>query len=189
MTSNPNFKKAMNHFSPSILSRYMMVLLFVSTFTLISCNPECDPANNDPVGGEFFTVTYETSDGTNYLRDIYRSDKVTVFVDKDGGSMPTPDFDLIFPGYKDGTFGPFNFTEDWIDPATNLPNTDAVINQPFAFNYFIRKDTFGLDTFRVEFRLTADICNYKWDYIRYFLNGDPLDPGADNRFVNLTFTE
>ncbi|MCI4669330.1 MAG: hypothetical protein MRZ79_14440 [Bacteroidia bacterium] len=156
---------------------------------LTSCQPDCDPANNGEVGGEFFSVTYETPAGDNYLENVYRQDKVTVFVDKSGGTDEVPDFELIFPGFKDGTFGPFEFTADWNDPANGRLQVEEILQLPLAYDYYIRKDTFGVDTFRVEFRIGANSCNYFWDYIRYFKNGEELTNNSGSRTVDLNFQE
>lgn len=174
----------MKGFSP-LSTALSLVLLIV----LNSCGPDCDPTKNGQVGGEFFSVTYETPGGENYLNSIYRKDKITVYVDKSGGEDDIPDYELILPGYKDGTFGPFDFTSDWNDPANGRLKVEEILQLPMAYDYYIRRDTFGVDTFRVEFRIGANTCNYFWDYIRYYRNGEELTNVSGNRFAELKYQE
>ncbi len=165
------------------------ILMLTGLFLFNACETVCDPSKNDEAGGEFFSVIYETPGGENYLDNIYRDDKITVFVDRSGGADEVPEFDLIFPGYENGKFGPFRFTEEWEDPASGRVRVEEILQRAFAYDYYIRKDTFGVDTFRVEFRVGANECNYFWDYIRYYRNGEEIQNIPDDRRLELRYTE
>ena len=163
---------------------FFAAVLFLAT----ACTKPCDPANNAVVGDEFFTVTYQDGAGTNYL-DIYNLDRVVVFLDTTGGSDATPRFELINPGYEDGKFGPFSFTEKFSILQTNDINLPLLFDKPFKYDYYIKKDTYGQDTISVSFLLEVDECNYYWSYINYSRNGERL-PQYDNQTqVNMVFTE
>jgi hypothetical protein len=123
---------------------YLWFTSFFAAFLFLTtaCIKPCDPANNALVGDEFFTVTYLDNSGTNYL-DIYNLDRVVVFLDTTGGSDATPRFELINPGYEDGKFGPFAFTDKFSILQTNDINLPLLFGQPFKYDYYIKKDTYG----------------------------------------------
>ena len=155
--------------------RLIVVSLVLTSLSLASCVKPCDPALNAEVGQEFFTVTYTNNDGTiNYLNDVYNPAGVVVFLDTAGGANPNPKYELISPGFADGKFGPFYFTEKFLDLASNEINLPLLFERPMKFDYYFKKDTYGQDTLSVSFLLEVDECNHKWRYITYSLNGDPL---------------
>lgn len=167
---------------------YGTILALTLFVWMSACNAPCDPALNAVVGEEFFTVEYLDNSGTNYL-DIYNPDGVVVFLDTTGGASASPRFELISPGYENGTFGPFQFTDKFTVQQTNEINLPLLFGKPFTYDYFIKKDTYGQDTITVSFLLEADECNYDWTYIRYSRNGESL-PQYDNQTqVNMVFTE
>ncbi|MEM7372178.1 MAG: hypothetical protein AAF587_26405 [Bacteroidota bacterium] len=153
--------------------RLTVLFLVLASFSLHSCIKPCNPSNNAEVGDEFFTVTYQNPSGTNYL-EIYNPSGIVVFLDSTGGESASPKFELISPGFADGKFGPFFFTEKFVDLASNEINLPLLFQRPLRFDYYIKKDTYGQDTLSVEFLLNVDECNYDWSYINYFLNGAPL---------------
>lgn len=170
--------------------RHLFVGLALSLLVslMAACTESCDPNTNAEVGEEFFTVTYQDSDGNNLL-DSYNPDQIVVFWDSTGGEDPTPDFQLISPGYEDGKFGPFLFTQRYTDAATNNVNLPVLFGQTTAYDYYIRKGNNDVDTFRVEFLLGVDECNYFWEQINYFLNGDPLVAFSGARQAEIVITE
>lgn len=162
------------------------ILLFLVLGLMSACQETCDPNVNAEVGEEFFTVTYQDASGNNLL-DSFNPDQIVVFWDSTGGEDPTPDFQLISPGYADGKFGPFFFTEGFTDAATNNVNLPVLFGQNQAYDYYIRTGNNSVDTFRVEFLLGVDECNYFWESINYFLNGDPISVG-DPRQADIVVT-
>lgn len=153
-----------------------------------ACTETCDPDANAEVGEEFFTVTYQDDAGNNLL-DSFNPDQIVVFWDSTGGEDPTPDFQLINPGYADGKFGPFPFTLGFTDAATNNVNLPVLFGQNQAYDYYIRTGNNNVDTFRVEFLLGVNECNYFWESISYFLNGDPLPAFSNVRQAEIIVTE
>ena len=110
-------------------------------------------------------------------------------MDSTGGESANPKFELISPGYENGKFGPFYFTEKFVDIASNEINLPLLFERPLRFDYFIKKDTYGQDTLTVSFLLTVDECNYDWSYINYFLNGDPLPQYDGQRDADIVIVE
>ncbi|MEM6262852.1 MAG: hypothetical protein AAGI38_10120 [Bacteroidota bacterium] len=147
--------------------------LLVTTLIFQSCD-NCDEETQPAVGNQFFTVEYVTPDGTNYINSIYNLSEVTVFADFSGGTNPNIQLERIEGAIENGRFGPFNYTEDFIDPATGEPNFTLLLGNIVKYDYYIKKDTFGLDKWSVEFLLDVDECASFWRSIRYSRNDVPL---------------
>lgn len=154
-----------------------------------SCEEVCETNAKESVGDEFFTVEYRNSSGQNYLNSIYNLSNVVVFLDTAGGATPFPEFELIRPGHEEGAFGPFEFTDRFVSPVTDRVNTIQLYGQPFKFDYFFKKDTYGMDTLSVEFLLEVDECTTFWQYIRYSLNGEPLPEYDGMQQANIVIVE
>lgn len=165
------------------------ILMIVAIALLPSCVETCPQNEMAEVGGEFFTVTYEDAAGVNYLTNVYDQDKIVVYLDTTGGESPRPDYELILPGFENGKFGPFTFTERFIDPTNQAPNAEILFGQPYSFDYYIRKDTFGVDTFKVDFLLDVDECSSFWRSIRYYRNGEPLPQYDDQQLAEIVIVE
>ena len=142
-----------------LLSTFVLGLAILFT----ACEPECDPSKDEFVGDEFFTVEYKTTDGQNYLNSIYNLSEVVVFLDTAGGSDPNPKYELIEPGYKDGKFGPFGFTERYLNQARNEVNSALLYGEPFRFDYYFKKDTW------TTVKVTVD--GRRWTVARSSLDG------------------
>ena len=154
-----------------------------------ACNDPCEGSQNDEVGGEFFTVEYRDATGANNLTSKYNPNGIVVFLDTAGGENPNPKYELITPGYKDGKFGPFYFTERFLQATNGEVNSVLLFQNEYKFDYFIKKDTFGQDTFSVHFLVGVDECSYSWESIRYSINGDPLPQYDNQREVAIIITE
>ncbi|MEL7342183.1 MAG: hypothetical protein AAGM67_16995, partial [Bacteroidota bacterium] len=155
--------------------KYLLPTILLSFVLLtVACEPECDPSKDEFIGDEFFTVEYVTPGGENYLNSIYNLDEVVVFLDTAGGVEPNPQYELIEPGYRDGKFGPFRFTERYINQARNDVNSALLFGEPFRFDYYFKKDTYGVDTLTIEFTLGVNSCNTSWQTLNYYLNGELL---------------
>jgi hypothetical protein len=164
----------------------MNVKLFLATVTTAlglvyfsACTSTCEPDRNPDLGNEAFTVTYQNAAGTNYF-SLYNPAGIVVFLDSTGGADPTPEYKRINPGYANGKFGPFEFTDSFLDLASNEINLPLLFGRTFTYDYYIKKDTYGVDTLSVSFLLGVNECNYYWEYIRYSRNGNPL-PQYDNQ--------
>lgn len=168
---------------------FLIIAFILSALLFVSCEDPCEGIESDEIGAEFFTVEYKDASGSNYLESIYNLNGVIVFVDTAGGTSPSPKYELISPGYKDGKFGPFNFTERYIQETNEAVNGSALYENPLSFDYFIKKDTFGQDTLRVEFLVAVDECREYWKYIRYFLNGDPLSQYENQQQAEILIVE
>jgi hypothetical protein len=156
---------------------------------LTACQDPCEGVEQELIGSESFTVTYQNPAGVNYLAGTYNPARIVVFVDTTGGEDPTPKFRLLQPGYANGSFGPFAYTSDFVNKATRAVNYSFLAAQLYSHDYYIKKDTFGVDTFRVEFLLGADACHYFWESIRYYRNGDPLPQFDDQPNPAIVITE
>ena len=154
-------------------SLLVKVFILVCLFSFYACEEICDSALNEEVGDEYFTVEYRSPAGDNYLEGIYNTSNVVVYMDPSGGENPVPDLQLIKPGYENGKFGPFRFTENFIDPATQNVNTVQLYGRVQKYDYFIKKDTYGQDTISLSFLMEVDECNNFWRFIRYSINGIP----------------
>ncbi|RMG27047.1 MAG: hypothetical protein D6730_07980 [Bacteroidetes bacterium] len=154
-----------------------------------SCVTPCDSSLNEAVGDEYFTVEYRTPAGDNYLDKVYNPSNVVVYMDPSGGKDPVPNFVLVQPAFEEGKFGPFRFTADFIDPATQQLNTIKLYGQAYKFDYYIKKDTYGTDTISVEFLMQVDECNNSWRYIRYAINGIPQPNLEMNQQAEIVIVE
>lgn len=144
--------------------------------TAMGCQRDrCAGQASTRIGGEYFTVAYQNETGDNYLDGGYQLSNVEVFIDSTGGLSERPRYVRIQEDLSDGVFGPFFFTDDYIDPATLQPNLPVFTNRPIQFDYFFKKDTFGIDTLRVSFQVNASECATSWTYLHYILNGDTLE--------------
>ncbi len=151
------------------LKLWFLVLAGAMVLLSQGCD-ECTKLPDPPIGNQTFTVEYVTSSGTNYLNSIYNKNNISVYADYDGGTRPNPDFTQIIPGYAEGKFGPFGYTERYIIPETGQANTVLLLGNTIRQDYYMDKDTFGTDKFTVEFLLAADECNTFWSLIKYYHN-------------------
>lgn len=166
--------------------------LTVIAFALLlcfGCTEICDPALNDEVGDEYFTVEYRTASGENYLESIYNKNNIVVYRDPTGGKSAAPNLELIQPGYENGKFGPFRYTEDFISPLNGEVNTIQLYGEPYKIDYFIKKDTYGQDTISLEFLMAVDECNHFWRYIRFAINGVPQTQFDLDQQAEIVITE
>ena len=152
------------------------------------CNT-CEEEIDDEVGGEFFTVEYRSQSGENYLNSIYNLENVLVYVDTTGGASEIPPLKLIRPGFKDGKFGPFFFTEAFVDPASFKINDPRLLGRRFRYDYYIKKDTYGTDVIRVDFLYQPNECARKWEVLDYYFNGELQANFSQQRQVELVITE
>ncbi len=166
----------------------LLGVLFLGFALMQGCADSCDNVQDDPVGGEYFTVEYLTPTGDNYLQTKYNAANVVVYLDSTGGNNAS-NLKLIFPGYADGKFGPFAYTEKYINGATGQVNSLRLVGKPYSYKYYIKKDTFGQDTLSVDFLLSVDECHEYWAYIRYSLNGSPLPQYDGQRQANIVVVE
>ncbi|MDX1906826.1 MAG: hypothetical protein SF053_07300 [Bacteroidia bacterium] len=166
-----------------------MLIAVCLVAAMTGCQDPCDPTLNPGIGDEYFTVTYLSPAGTNYLTSTYNPAGIVVYLDSTGGADPTPDYKLIRPGYTGGAFGPFAYTGSFISAIDNRINFPLLFQRNFAYDYYIKKDTYGVDTLRVEFLLGADECNYFWSYIRYYHNGDRLTQYDNQPKADIVITE
>ncbi|RMG75896.1 MAG: hypothetical protein D6722_00260 [Bacteroidetes bacterium] len=162
--------------------------MFLLSLAFEACTDPCKDSVSPDLGNEYFTVTYQDASGANYL-DRYNLAGVIVFVDTTGGANANPQYERINPGYADGKFGPFTFTERFWDAAKGDVNLPLLLGRNFAYDYYIRKDSFGVDTFRVEFLLEANNCTNFWRSIRYYRNGEPLPQYDNKKQVDMVFVE
>lgn len=170
------------------LSRLPLFCL-LALVSLQSCFDQCDANDLPEVGGEFFTVTYLDSTGTNYLASIYDQNGIVVYLDSTGGEDPSPEYELIMPGFANDKFGPFLFTERFIDSRNEVFNDVLLFGREYSFDYYIRKDTYGVDTFRVSFLLSVDECGSSWNSIKYSVNGESLPEYDNQRMADIVIIE
>ncbi|MEM6801935.1 MAG: hypothetical protein AAF696_11065 [Bacteroidota bacterium] len=167
----------------------LFILIFLSLLQFTACEDPCEGIESDEIGREFFTLEYRDPTGTNYLESIYNQNGIIVFLDTTGGQSSRPKYELITPGFADGKFGPFKFTERFIQQTNQAVNGAALFAKPLSFDYFIKKDTFGQDTLKVEFLVGVNECREFWEYIRYSLNGNPLTQYENQRQAEIVIIE
>lgn len=158
------------------MNRWLLVLALAAiSFTWTGCQEDCVNVPGVVLGTQSFTVEYETEGGRNYVQEIYNPSNLQVTIDYSGGESTSGNFDeRLRPGTNaDGQFGPFFFTDIYIDSVTNLPLL-STYSRLIAQDYYIKKDTFGTDKLTVQFWISTDACNTKWESIRYFLNDEEL---------------
>jgi|GEM_PF-3439581 len=156
------------------VSLIYLTLIVIGCLFIESCTTPCDPSItvSRNLGTQFFTVEYRDSLGRNYLDSIYNRANVAAFVDTTGGENVS--YRQIIPGYANGKFGPFYYTEGFIDPVTGDPNLDVLLRNTFTYDYLLRKDSYGVDTLSVMFTLNVNECTVYWDQIDFFKNSEPL---------------
>lgn len=154
---------------------YLVFFALVCCLGLIQCETNsCPEVANEIVGDEVFTVSFLNEGGGNYLDGVLDSGQIVVFLDTAGSKNAFPDYELIRPGYKDGNFGPFRFTERFLALGDGTLVPGRLEGKKFKFDYFIKRGELPLDTLTVEFLLSVDECKQFWSYIRYSHNGDTL---------------
>lgn len=166
-----------------------LVILACSILIFSGCDEECNPELSDAVGDEFFTITYQSPAGQNYLETTYDPSNIRVYLDPTGGAEREPDLELIRPGFENGSFGPFRFTEDFINIATGEVNPVQIYNRRYKYDYYIKKDVFGEDTISVDFFYEVDACNTFWGNITYSLNGEVLAEYQDVQQAEIVIVE
>lgn len=148
---------------------WMLSFLMAAALLWTGCD-ECASVPDPMIGTQRFTVEYVTPGGVNYLNDIYNKANIVVYVDSMGGTLPSPRYRLLQPGFADGKFGPFFYTKDFVNSGTQQVNTVRLYGNLQRYDYFIKRDTFGLDKITVEYLIGPDECPARWRSIRYLRN-------------------
>lgn len=163
------------------LKTVISYLLVVPAFMLVlqGCD-KCEETGTITFGpaNQNISITYLDSAGNNYLLTRYNLFNTNVQLSTDKGRNGT--FQPYNEDFSDGVFGPFEFT------ATPTP---AKLSVFYDYVYIIKKDTFGVDTLRVQFYPSVDECKEFWGQIEYSLNGDPLPQYSGQEIVNLEIIE
>jgi hypothetical protein len=157
--------------------------------TLVACQDPCQGLTDDEIGGEYFTITYLDAAGRNLLEEVWRQPNVEVFIDSSGSRGQDPDFYRLRNAFANGKFGPFFYTEAYTDVGTREVNVDPFAGQEQRFDYYIKKDTFGVDTFTLRYVLEVDACRSFWSLIEYSYNGDLLGQYTGQRQAEIVITE
>ena len=143
-------------------SIFLFLAVAGSLLAMQSCD-KCTESGTVTISGDAqkFSITYLANDSvnTNYVDSIYNTSNVNMFLNTNGGKGG---YSTLTDDLSDGKIGPFSYT--------NSP-TRAQMGVPYDYVYIIQKDTFGIDTFRVEFLATVDECKEYWSQINYYRNG------------------
>jgi len=166
----------------STFSRYpfsLLICAFGAALCLFSAckKDECADVENIRIGSgyQYFTVSYIDISGVNYLDNgLFRPSEVVVYRNRYSVQEKKEELIRIDPGYADGKFGPFTFTDSYVDATTGRANEALLLGKTISYDYYIRKDTFGIDSFRVTFMLTRDVCKSSWNVLSYTRNGQKL---------------
>ncbi len=156
---------------------------------LAACQDPCKGLTDDEIGGEFFTITYLDANGRNLLEEVWRKPNVDVFIDSSGSMGQDPQFYRLRDVIQEGVIGPFRFTDAYTNVGTREVNVEALAEQEQRFDYYVKKDTFGVDTFTLRYLLQVDACRYYWSLIEYSYNGDPLPGYTGQRQAEIVITE
>ncbi|MEM9933145.1 MAG: hypothetical protein AAF824_06025 [Bacteroidota bacterium] len=170
-------------------STFLLFTVLATALSLTSCEEECSSNPTEEIGDEFFTVEYVSPSGVNYLNNVYDPSAVVVYMDPTGGDNPFPEFELIRPGFEDGKFGPFRFTETFVNQATGATNDIKLFGIPYRYDYYFKKGDFGQDTLSLQFFLDVDECGHSWRNISYSLNGQVLTDYQDLQQAEIIVTE
>lgn len=163
---------------PHLFSLLLALLILASGCKDEVCDPTLDVRFS--TASQFFTVKYLNNLGENYL-NIWDKSGVVVYRNYYSNESKRTLAQYIDPGYANGVFGPFSYTDRLIDPATGRAKADELVGKTVSYNYFIRKDTYGTDTITVSMSLRYDGCNLVWNHLAYYLNGDELGQYAGNQ--------
>lgn len=155
-------------------------LLFALTalLSLSACKKDLCEGKTDPRVGanyQYFTVEYNDLLGQNKLTNGTFKNGIIAYWNINAIGQGNQVIKEILPAYTDGKFGPFAYTDMYVDPVTLKPNKEVMLNRAISYEFFIRKDTFGIDTFRVTYTLSSDECVARWGNIQYSRNGKVLD--------------
>ena len=111
--------------------------------------------------GQFFEATYLVdSNGANYAQTVWRPNAVSVMLSTNGFQGP---FAALSEDPSDGKIGPFKYSTS---PKTIQKGL------LYQYVYIVTKDTFGVDTFEVDFYPGVDECHEFWGKLEYFKNGE-----------------
>jgi hypothetical protein len=167
----------------------LFIALVPILWGMSACQDPCANLSDDPIGGEFFTITYRDSSGGNPLNGTWRTANVEVFIDSAGTQGLDPDFHRLRHAFSNGVLGPFAYTEAYTDPGTRSVNLDLLLGEDQVFDYYIKKDTFGIDTFTLRYLLISDECRSYWSNIEYSFNGEVLSQYSGQRQAEIVITE
>lgn len=143
-------------------------LLFVSFFMMNGCQ-KCDPSKDVKIGEQSITIQYFDSSGVNLLDAAatnWNLNNVKITLDKSGGKGT--DLVPLLPDLANQQFGPYYYTQEFIDPATQKPNLLDLVAKTRKYDYIIDKDIYGTDVVRLEFELSGDECNTYWKTIKFY---------------------
>ncbi len=114
--------------------------------------------------GQFFEATYLVdSNGANYAQTIWRPNAVSVVLSTNGRIGP---FAGLSEDLSDGKIGPFEFS--------TTPQL-AQKGSSYQYVYIVTKDTFGVDTFEINFYPAVDECHEFWGTLEYWKNGELIN--------------
>jgi len=174
----------------SLLRPYYLPYFLIILLSGWGCSDDCDPTLNDEAGDEFFTLTYQGTDGSNLLETRFNPSEVFVYLDTTGGRAPEPPIELIRPAINGNMLGPFFYTRRFINPALEEINGIPFYNVVHTFDYHINKgDGLDEDVLRVEFLYEVGKCNRQWRFIRYFLNEELLSQYNDVENAEIVVVE
>ncbi len=168
--------------------RWTLICLVGALVILSSCEDRCEGVVSERIGQEYFSVIYQDASGANSLEGRFNLNNVEVFIDSSGGEGE-PQFYRLQEDLADGVFGPFYYMDDYLDPATRKPYVSLFANRPIRFDYYFRKDTFGIDTLQLSYFVEADDCGNRWTYIYYALNGDTLSQYTGQKEAEIVIVE
>lgn len=167
--------------------QFIFLPFFVVAFLMLhtACTPKCDTSLKVTLGKPYFTVQYINGNGVNLLKDAWNPANISVYVDTTGGKN-TAASKPITPGYKaDKTaFGPFEYTDSYINPASQEPEWNKVLGREITYDYHIRKDTAGTDILRVKYTVMANECAHIWKAVDYYRAKNVL-PNVKPKFDTL----
>lgn len=170
---------------------FSFLLIPVLLMLTAGCDKEeCDPSLDVRLSTakQNFTIVYQTPLGQNYL-DIWDNTGVVVFRNAKSNQSGIKQIEVINPGFTDGVFGPFTYTEDLVDPATGRAKAELLVGKTVSYDFYIRKDKYGVDTITVSLSLKYEGCNLVWNRLEYYRNGELQDQYTNDETAEMEFKE
>ena len=152
---------------------------------LSSCVKPCPEVADDNVKDVKFTIEYVDSfDGHNLLdttnANIPIIDSASVKVYENTSGQPIAQNNLTAGLYKKGSnIGPVMYAAKFLNSEGEF-DFNRYFNKHQNHMYLIQRPskdglTMETDSIRVQFRYGGTDCNYVWQYIRFWVNGEKRD--------------
>jgi hypothetical protein len=161
-------------------SLFLFVLIAPAVILFTQGCDRCKESGTITISGtdQFFEATYVVdSNGANYAQTIWRPNAVSVVLSTTGRNGQ---FAAISEDLSDGKIGPYKYTTS--------PKL-AQKGNAYQYVYIVTKDTFGVDTFEINFFPAVDECKEYWGRLEYWKNGELISTCNDKETCSIEIRE